>query len=275
MSAPRTIVSTTTTSSDPTILAARREMQSWKTLALEPTAMRSPDLFTSPQEISTDGAHIAATLYRLATQPKTGDPDSDPDSVYAGIAARASKLVSVRELRISRDNQRQLLTLELREGKQGFLPARALSDGTLRFLALCVLDADPDVRGVVCMEEPENGIHPARMQAMVDLVRGLAVDPAQSPAADNPMRQILVNTHSPAFVQLQDPGDILFAETVTTRSPKGEAVKTLRLMPIRNEWRTSDGTQGVGVSDILAYLTNPPGAQLRLTMFDINDKTAN
>ena len=41
--APRTIVSTTSTIATPTILAARREMQKWRLLALEPSAMRRPD----------------------------------------------------------------------------------------------------------------------------------------------------------------------------------------------------------------------------------------
>lgn len=41
--APRTIVSTTTAADDQTILSARREMQQWRLLALEPSAMRAPD----------------------------------------------------------------------------------------------------------------------------------------------------------------------------------------------------------------------------------------
>ena len=43
-SAPKTIVGTSNTSATPTILAARREMQSWRFLALEPSAMRRSDL---------------------------------------------------------------------------------------------------------------------------------------------------------------------------------------------------------------------------------------
>ena len=44
-SAPRTIVATSNTSTTPTILAARREMQSWRLLALEPSSMRKTDRF--------------------------------------------------------------------------------------------------------------------------------------------------------------------------------------------------------------------------------------
>jgi len=41
--APATVVSTITGADDPTILAARREMQSWCRLALEPSALRASD----------------------------------------------------------------------------------------------------------------------------------------------------------------------------------------------------------------------------------------
>jgi hypothetical protein len=61
---------------------------------------------------------------------------------------------------------------------------------------------DATVGGVVCMEEPENGIHPANAGAMVSLVRDLAVDQFEEPGPDNTIRQAIVNTHSPAVVRL-------------------------------------------------------------------------
>ena len=65
--APATVVSTTTGAQDPTILAARREMQSWRRLALEPSALRAADRYTDPRQLKADGRHLAATLYRVAT----------------------------------------------------------------------------------------------------------------------------------------------------------------------------------------------------------------
>lgn len=258
--APRTIVGTTTTSSDPTILAVRREMQSWRLLALEPSAMRNPDPFSAPAQIAPNGANLASTLYRLATRPD-GDAEPDPDRVYAQVASRLARLVGVRAVRVDRDDRRELLTIEAEETSGIYLPSRSLSDGSLRFLALCLLDADPTVTGLLCMEEPENGIHPARMDAMANLVRGLAVDPSEAPGADNPMRQIVVNTHSPLFVQLQDQASLLFAETAVVRGPFGDPVRTLRLHPHRDTWRTSAQDRGVGTATILDYLNLPPSTQ--------------
>jgi predicted ATPase len=265
--APRTIVCTTTTASDPTILAARREMQSWKLIALEPSAMRSPDPFSAKPYVDSNGAHLAATLYRQASSPDAGNEAAQKEAqkrVYDAVASRLTELIEATAVRVDRDDRRELLTLEVKQSRGGFLPARSLSDGTLRFLALCVLDNDPRVEGLLCMEEPENGIHPERIGAMVNLVRGLAVDPDRSPGEDNPFRQAIVNTHSPGFVQLQNRDDLLFAKPVTVRGPRGQPVRTVRLLPVRETWRAHDEERGVGRAEILAYLTSPPGTQLNL-----------
>ena len=265
--APRTIVCTTTTASDPTILAARREMQSWRLLMLEPSAMRSPDPFLARPLIEPSGAHLAAALYRRAMAARHGE-EAEPERVYSEIARRLSQLVDVAAIRVDRDDRRELLTLEMQQPKGRFLPARSLSDGTLRFLALCIINNDPEVLGLICMEEPENGIHPERIEAMVQLVRGLAVDADRAPGESNPFRQVIVNTHSPLFVQLQKAEDLLFAKSVTVRGVTGTPRRTMSLLPVRDShretWRVTDNKPTVGRAEILAYLTKPRGVQLTL-----------
>ncbi len=255
--APRTVVSTTTTSDDPTILAARREMQQWRLLALEPSAMRAPDALSDPTEVAPNGAHLAASLYRLATVAG--------DDVYAQVAASAAALTDVREVEVDFDPHRELLTLQARLGNGPLLPARALSDGTLRFLALCLINADPEFGGLLCMEEPENGIHPGRIKAMVDLVRDLAVDAWSVPGEDNPLRQVIVNTHSPYFVQHQRPEDLLFAYP-TTISRKGAECTTVRLLPLARTWRATPGAWTSSMAAIVDYLQLPPDRQLHLEL---------
>lgn len=255
--APRSVVSLTTTSDDPTILAARREMQQWRVLALEPTAMRTPDAVSDPSQISASGAHLASTLFRLASDG--GVPDA-----YARVAALAASLTDVREVSVDLDPHREMLTLQAAIGRGGLLPARALSDGTLRFLALCIMSIDPLVTGLVCMEEPENGIHPGRINSMVELVKSLAVDPLERPSDENPLRQIVVNTHSPYFVVNQRPEDVLMALPVTTRR-NDQLVETVRLAPLVDTWRTQQpGIHSVSLASIVDYLRTPPGAQLSL-----------
>lgn len=264
--APKTIIGTTNTSVLPTILAAKREMQSWRVLQLEPTAMRAADPFHAVSHVSTNGGHLAATFHRLEEHEREeegGDVGSQT-RVGARVAARLSEVIPVRAIRVDVDPVRQLLTLEVKESSGAWLPARSLSDGSLRFLTLAILHEDPEARGVWCLEEPENGIHPARMDSMVGLLEDVCIDVEDEPGPDNPLRQMIVATHSPGFVRLQAPDDLLFAERVKMRGPTGGAVYTLRCRPLRGTWRVTDDAPGVGKGTIINYLTSPPGSQIEL-----------
>lgn len=258
--AGRTVLSTVTTNDYPTILAARREMQSWRRLALEPSALRAPDGFNDPRLLSPDGRHLAATLYRIGTE----SPDSE--AVYARIAGRLADLsgVGVDLVTVDVDRVREVFAVLLQEKGGLRLPARALSEGTLRFLALCVLLEDPASTGLICMEEPENGIHPANLPAMVQLVRDLAIDPEAAPDQTNPLRQVVVNTHSPGVVQLCGADDLLFAEVRAQRTPEGNIARALSLLPFRNTWRAASGGPTASRADMVPYLSHPAEAQLTL-----------
>jgi predicted ATPase len=59
------------------------------------------------------------------------------------------------------------------------------------------LEFDDKHKGLLCFEEPENGIHPFRIKAMTELLKDLSVDFEEE---DAPLRQVIVNTHSPVLV---------------------------------------------------------------------------
>ncbi len=214
-SLPRTVLSTTNAAESPTAFLARHEMQSWRLLQLEPSSLRRPDEFTAPTRLGIDGSHLAATLYHLAQAHKTNGKSiqENAERIYSQLANRLAELIEdVYKISIDRDERRELLTL-LVTGRDGtFHPARALSDGTLRFLALAVLELDPETRELLCFEEPENGIHPERIPAMLGLLQDIATDVNEAIGEDNPLRQVIVNTHSPVVVGQVPDDSLLVAE---------------------------------------------------------------
>ena len=175
-------------------------MQKWRLLALEPSAMRRPDrLGRDPIAVSDNGAHLAGALNRLQRL------DGDNGDVAGRISARLAEFVPVTSVDVVRDDVRELLSISITETSGQRFSASAISDGTLRFLALAILAEDPEAGGVLCIEEPENGIHPERLPSMEGLMRDLAVD-TDSPIGDgNVMRQLILATHSPYLLQLQEP----------------------------------------------------------------------
>jgi predicted ATPase len=77
--------------------------------------------------------------------------------IYDQVAGRLSELIDdVYAVSVDRDERRELLTLEVTDRAGTVHPARSLSDGTLRFLALAVLELDPEASGLICLEEPES-----------------------------------------------------------------------------------------------------------------------
>jgi predicted ATPase len=265
-SLPRTVLSETNAAESPTALLARKEMQSWKLLQLEPSRLRMSDTFTAPVHLGPDGSHLAATLFHLASSPHSDEKMSSQDAeeaesnqVYAQVANRLADLISdVSSVWVDRDSSRELLTVHLTDRHGTSHPARALSDGTLRFLALAVLEIDPGGEGVLCLEEPENGIHPARIPAMLKLLSDLAVDVNMPVGPDNTLRQVIINTHSPAVVSEMPEDDLLLAKPVEVVRD-GHRYNGVRFCWLTDTWRAKaddDPSRTVAKGDLLAYL-NP------------------
>lgn len=101
------------------------------------------------------------------------------------------------------------------------LPAWRLSEGTLRILALTLIPFAAGADGVYLIEEPENGVHPQAVEAVYQ-------------ALSHPVRiQIVVATHSPVFVSIADPDDLLcfsVRDSSTIAIPGAEH-------PALKEWR--------------------------------------
>ncbi len=259
-SLPRTVLSVANAAENRTALLARREMQSWRLLQLEPSALREPDEFTAPTRLGPNGSHLASTLFRLArtnNEPSQTESRASPN-VYAQVANKLSELIGdVREVAIDRDIQRELLTVLVR-GRDGTAhPARALSDGTLRFLALSIIELDPLAQGVLCLEEPENGIHPERIPAMLKLLQDIATDTEEPIGPDNPLRQVIVNTHSPSVVSLV-PDDALVVAELKETIREGQRFNRVSFGSLPDTWREdSERSENVVPKGILLAYLNP------------------
>jgi predicted ATPase len=206
-SLPRTVLSAADAASSPTALAARREMQSWRLLQLEPSSLREPDEFGAPTSLAANGAHLAATLHHLAS--------SAPGAMefYGQVGGRLAELLEgVREVRVEADEKRELLTLMVAGADGTAHAARALSEGALRLLAFAVLAIDPRAGSLLCIENPEDGIHPARLPALLRLLETIPTDVDEAVGIANPLRQVFVNTHSPAVVSGVPDASLLIAE---------------------------------------------------------------
>lgn len=257
---PRTVLSTVNAIESPTALIVRREMQSWRLLQLEPRSLREPDRFTTPPGLLPNGSHLPATIYSMARHYENSHSINNSTFVYDQITNRLSELIDdVYELYIDADKSRELLTLRITDRNGTNYPARSLSDGTLRFLALSVIALDPKTNGLIYMEEPENGIHPKRIPAMLRLLEDIACD-AENPAGkDNPLRQVIFNTHSPDIVNLLPDNTLLVAE-LKEKVKDQSRFKGVWFSWLSNTWRAKadPSKHPIAKGELLNYLRINP-----------------
>ncbi|MBR5846967.1 MAG: AAA family ATPase [Bacteroidaceae bacterium] len=222
------------------ILAAKEEMKSWRFLQLNPDDLRMPTSKTTGEDVvSATGQNLAAALYRIKQK----------DNYSLKIISR--KLQSFIPNFVSVDviddveNKQYIIVLKDRNGKE--YTSRVLSEGTMRVLTLCILLQDEKHNGLLCFEEPENGIHPFRIKAMTELLKDLSTDFMDT---DMPLRQVIINTHSTIFVKemnkwLENPClTIAFAQMVNSALTVGGEKKRLlssKIIPVpkNHTWQTS------------------------------------
>lgn len=96
------------------------------------------------------------------------------------------------------------------------VPASQMSDGALLVLAYLAILKSPDPPRVLLVEEPENGIHPKRLQEVLSILRELVEEQQYT--------QVLMTTHSPYVLDLFKPEEV----TLCVKGDDG-AVTTHRL----------------------------------------------
>jgi predicted ATPase len=105
------------------------------------------------------------------------------------------------------------IALRTREGGH-MIGACDLSHGTLIALALLTIAYLPKPPSVVCLEEPDHGLHPRLLRDVRDALYRLAF-PEGSKETRDPV-QVIATTHNPYFLDLfrEHPEEIVIAEKV-------------------------------------------------------------
>lgn len=219
----------------PHVFAVKEEMRSWKFLQLNPGDLREPTRqdIGMRDTITSGGKNLAAALYRI----KQADEYNLKE-----ISRRLNGfLPNFTEVILHDDKQTHQFVIKVKgeDGKE--FSSRVLSEGTLRLLALCILEYDDKHTGLLCFEEPENGIHPFRIEAMAQLLKDLSTDFKNN---DVYLRQVIVNTHSPVLVskviQWQNDKNVSvwlsrLVTSITTVDDKRIKAKITKMSPVLKE----------------------------------------
>ena len=163
----------------PHLVAARRELENWLFFYFEPRErMRAANPVKEVRHIGLMGEELASFLNTLKSV--------DPNQFEAVEKALQALMPNIEGIEVEVSNLGEV-ELRLREGGVA-IPARVLSEGTLRMLGLLALTGVKESPALVGFEEPENGVHPRRVQLIAEFLK------TQENLTNT---QYIVTTHSP------------------------------------------------------------------------------
>lgn len=169
-------------------------------IRLDPDALRDPSqLIPEGQELgffNDRGTGLAGLFDALMNRS-----DRPVDAITERVRDRFPTVKHI-GLRNASTTHKEL-QIELVDGTK--VPASMASEGLLYYLAFATLPYLHGSAGILLVEEPENGLHPARIRDVVATLREISKT-----------TQVLIATHSPILVNELQPEEIF----VTTRDPK-------------------------------------------------------
>ena len=193
----------------PHLVAARQELANWSFFYFEPRErMRALNPVKEVRHIGLMGEELAAFLNTLHVL----------EGQQFGAIEKALHLIipSIDSIEVFVNEVGEVELRLLEDGKS--IPARVVSEGTLRILGLLALQGVKDPSSLIGLEEPENGVHPRRIKLIAEWLKNQARGDTQ----------VIVTTHSPVLLDMI-PDESLFVchkstqgTTITPYQSKGE-----------------------------------------------------
>ena len=164
----------------PHLVAARSELETWLFFYFElRERMRAANPLKEVRRIGPLGEELAASL----NTTKADEPD-----LFRCVERELTALVPSIDGIETQVSDFGEVELRLNEGGVT-MPARLLSEGTLRLLALATLTAVVEPPALVAVEEPETGVHPRRIPMIAQMLE------ARSRMYNGLPSQCIVTTH--------------------------------------------------------------------------------
>ncbi|MCI0535594.1 MAG: AAA family ATPase [Verrucomicrobiales bacterium] len=174
--------------------------------SLDANAIAQPVQLQPKLELAATGANLSGVLDRIR--------DENPERFEALNQELARWIPEFDKILFETPSPgHRAIALRTREGKHT-IKASDLSQGTLIALALVTIAYLPEPPSIVCLEEPDHGLHPRLLRDVRDALYRLAY-PEGSNENREPV-QVIATTHNPYFLDLfrEHPEEIVIAEKV-------------------------------------------------------------
>jgi predicted ATPase len=189
--------------SDPRVAALLGALSRMEVYTLDAQALAAAVPLKPSAELASDGGQLAAVLDRLR--------DESPERFEALNRELGHWFPEYdRILFETPGTGRRAFQLRTARGRHA-IPASELSQGTLLALALLTLAHSASPRPLICLEEPDRGIHPRLLRDVQDALYRLSYP--QNFSEERAPVQVIATTHSPYVLDLykEHPEEIVIA----------------------------------------------------------------
>lgn len=186
--------------------ALNRALSRARLFALDASLVAAPVHLRPNMELEASGRNLAGVLDRLR--------DQNPERFDALNQELGRWIPEFDKILFETPHEgHRSIALRTREGKHS-IRATEISQGTLIALALLTIAYLPEPPSIVCLEEPDHGLHPRLLRDVKDALYRLAF-PEGSGEKREPV-QVIATTHNPYFLDLfkEHPEQIVIAEKV-------------------------------------------------------------
>jgi predicted ATPase len=158
--------------------------------------IRQPSLLRPAVRLAPNGANLASVLYSIQQQHPAiwKEIEEMLETAYPGF-------FSIRFPPEGGDGKVLLRWWERPYERESGFSANFLSDGTLKLLCLIAILKSPEPPPLICIDEPELGLHPDWIKLVAELMQSAAS-----------RTQLVVTTHSPQLVARLSPEQVIVAE---------------------------------------------------------------
>lgn len=177
----------------PTILKIMRD---WRVFQFHDTSqaakIKQSGYAQDHRYLRPDGGNLAAFLWSLR--------ETSPDSYQEIVATIQRALPSFKDFVLEPHpiSQAVMLNWLHRDGGDMVFGPHQISDGSLRFMALCTLLLQPKLPSLILLDEPELGLHPYAIEVLAGLLRSTSAD-----------CQLIISTQSITLANQFEPEDVV------------------------------------------------------------------
>ena len=177
----------------PEVQSFYKFLSNWYISRFEPVRARESMRYSRAIRLASTGENLVLFIENMSRYHKDVFEDI--------VEVMKQKIPGFKNVNVKHSPDGKLYLSIAEDGNFDGFPPGSISDGTIRLLGIMSIIRDPNPPDLICIEEPENNLHPHLLELLVDEFRSVSEKV-----------QIIVTTHSPYLIDKCAPKEVFIID---------------------------------------------------------------